>query len=81
MTDWNLRSGDRVLLRQLPPGFADMPARKQDVLDLCLGRELEVCGLDDHGNVELDVSRVTQRGVGALTQTVFVDSRCVQRLD
>lgn len=81
MPNWDLRRGDRVLLRRLTSDFADMPREHQDILDLCVGRELEVRGLDELGRVELDVSRIASRGVGPRTMTVFVEAECLELLD
>ncbi len=77
MPNWNITRGDRVLLRQLPPDYADLPTPTQDLLDLCLGREFGVLGLDDHGNVELDVRRVVDREVVYLPRTLRVDADCL----
>ena len=81
MPNWDLVRGDKVRVRRLPPDFVDLPADHQQILDLCLGRVFEVRGLDDHGLVEIDVTRVTQRERLARQRNVFIDADCLELLD
>lgn len=81
MPNWDLRAGDRVLLRRLPTDFAELPEEAMDILDLCLGREFEILGLDATGRVEIDVSRVTRRELGSSRPSIFVEAECLELLD
>ncbi len=68
-------------LRRLPTDFVDLGDEEQDLLDLCLGREFDVWGLDTSGKVEIDISRIARRELRSRRATIFVDSDCVELLD
>jgi hypothetical protein len=81
MPNWDLTRGDVVRVRRLPPGFENLAADQQQIYDLCLGRVFEVRGLDDHGRVEIDVTRIGEREMFGRFKKVFIDSECLEVLD
>ena len=81
MPNWDLVRGDKVRVRRLPPDFVELPSDRQQILDLCLGRVFEVRGLDDHGLVEIDVTRIAERERLRWQGGVFIDAECLELLD
>ena len=79
----NLRIGERVLLRALPPGFLDgLPEEDQRAITAMIGKAVTFVGWDEIGAAELhfDDPFHPRTDESSFTHSIWVAPECITRV-